>query len=142
MKCEGRSVDLLNTVTLCKYDQPNSRRYFGLTRLTTTSTYTWNMAEHVKEATLAMASVAVSETEEKPAGPIPPKAHSGDQVVTPWDVQGAVAEDGKQIGIDYDKLIVQFGTKAIDAELLQRFERLTGKRPHPLLRRGMFFSHR
>ena len=64
-----------------------------------------------------------------------------DQVITPWDVEGAVV-DGKQVGIDYDKLIDKFGTKKIDAELLARFERSTGHRPHLLLRRGMFFSHR
>ncbi|KAG8953983.1 tryptophan--tRNA ligase [Tulasnella sp. 424] len=89
-----------------------------------------------------MSSVAITEVNETPSGAIPPKATTGEQVVTPWDVQGGVAEDGKQLGIDYDKLIVQFGTRAIDAELLQRFERLTGHKPHVLLRRGMFFSHR
>lgn len=89
-----------------------------------------------------MSSVAITEVNETPSGAIPPKVTAGEQVVTPWDVQGGVAEDGKQLGIDYDKLIVQFGTRAIDAELLQRFERLTGHKPHVLLRRGMFFSHR
>ena len=64
-----------------------------------------------------------------------------EQVITPWDVEGAIV-DGKQIGIDYNKLIEQFGTKRIDEELLARFERVTGHRPHLLLRRGMFFSHR
>ena len=64
------------------------------------------------------------------------------QVVTPWDVQGSVSEDGKQLAIDYDKLIEQFGTRRIDQALLERFERLTGHRPNVLLRRGMFFSHR
>lgn len=64
-----------------------------------------------------------------------------DQVITPWDVEGAIV-DGKQVGIDYNKLIEQFGTKRIDEELLARFERVTGHRPHLLLRRGMFFSHR
>lgn len=63
------------------------------------------------------------------------------QIVTPWDVEGAFV-DGKQVGIDYNKLIDQFGTKAIDQALLDRFEKLTGQRPHLLLRRGMFFSHR
>lgn len=71
---------------------------------------------------------------------IPPEAH--EQLVTPWDVQGSVSADGKQLAIDYDKLIVQFGTRRVDAELLERFEKLTGHKPHPLLRRGMFFSHR
>ncbi|TEB35933.1 tryptophanyl-tRNA synthetase [Coprinellus micaceus] len=69
-----------------------------------------------------------------------PRAH--DQVITPWEVQGSVAADGKQEGIDYDKLISQFGTRRIDNALLERFERLTGQRPHVFLRRGMFFSHR
>lgn len=69
-----------------------------------------------------------------------PAAH--DQVVTPWDVQGQVAEDGQQLAIDYDKLVTQFGTRRVDADLLARFERLTGRKPHPLLRRGAFFSHR
>ncbi|KAJ3868660.1 hypothetical protein EV359DRAFT_31756 [Lentinula novae-zelandiae] len=63
-------------------------------------------------------------------------------IVTPWDVQGSVSNDGKQQAIDYEKLIVQFGTRRIDESLLQRFEKLTGRKPHVLLRRGMFFSHR
>lgn len=70
------------------------------------------------------------------------QAGNHDQVVTPWDVQGSVSSDGKQNAIDYDKLIQQFGTRRVDQELLARFERLTGHRPHPLLRRGTFFSHR
>lgn len=65
-----------------------------------------------------------------------------EQVVTPWDVKGQVSADGKQLAINYDTLIEQFGTRRIDDALLERFEKLTGARPHPLLRRGMFFSHR
>lgn len=63
------------------------------------------------------------------------------QKVTPWEVEGAVV-DGKAQAVDYDKLIKEFGTRAITPELLQRFESVTGWRPHPLLRRGTFFSHR
>ncbi|CAG8459265.1 9286_t:CDS:2 [Acaulospora colombiana] len=63
------------------------------------------------------------------------------QIITPWTVEGAVV-DGKSQAIDYDKLIEQFGTKHIDEELLKRFEALTGKKCHILLRRGIFFSHR
>ena len=74
--------------------------------------------------------------------PNPSSEQSQEQVVTPWDVQGGVGDDGKQQGIDYEKLIVQFGTRRIDQALLDRFERLTGHRPHIFLRRGMFFSHR
>jgi tryptophanyl-tRNA synthetase len=36
----------------------------------------------------------------------------------------------------------KWATKLIDDELLQRFERLTGHKPHRWLRRGLFFSHR
>lgn len=63
------------------------------------------------------------------------------QVITPWDVQGAVV-DGKTVAVDYDKLILQFGTKPVDKSLLERFERLTQRKAHVYLRRGMFFSHR
>ena len=65
----------------------------------------------------------------------------GEQVVTPWDVQGAQVE-GKLIAIDYNKLIDSFGTRKIDESLLKRLESLTGVQPHPFLRRGLFFSHR
>ena len=75
-----------------------------------------------------------------PSTVVGPAAH--DQVVTPWDVQGSVTEDGGQSAIDYDKLIVQFGTRRIDDALLERFEKVTGHKAHPLMRRGMFFSHR
>lgn len=63
------------------------------------------------------------------------------QNVTPWEVEGAVV-DGVQQAIDYNKLIEQFGTRPIDETLLERFEKLTGRKPHIFLRRGTFFSHR
>ncbi|KAG9122267.1 tryptophan--tRNA ligase [Ceratobasidium sp. 392] len=72
----------------------------------------------------------------------PPPLKPAEQNVTPWDVQGEVAADGQVLAIDYDKLIEKFGTRRIDAALLERFEKLTGHRPHLLLRRGTFFSHR
>ncbi|KAF8126488.1 tryptophanyl-tRNA synthetase [Boletus edulis] len=84
------------------------------------------------------ASVSSTAPVIKPADP----SFVHEQVVTPWDVQGSVSVDGKQFAIDYDKLVAQFGTRCVDAALLQRFEKLTGHKPHPLLRRGMFFSHR
>lgn len=59
------------------------------------------------------------------------------QVVTPWEVE---TEDEK--GIDYDKLINEFGSQRITPHLIKRMEKLTGKRAHPWLRRGLFFSHR
>lgn len=53
-------------------------------------------------------------------------------VVTPWEVSGKV---------DYDKLIMQFGTQKIDEKLLKRMEKKF-KKVHLMLRRGVFFSHR
>ncbi|KAI5845440.1 hypothetical protein BZA05DRAFT_150407 [Tricharina praecox] len=77
-----------------------------------------------------------------PAAAADAAAATKGQNITPWDVQGEVLEDGKVAAIDYDKLINQFGTKRISPELLERFEKVTGHRPHVLLRRSMFFSHR
>ena len=65
-----------------------------------------------------------------------------EQIVTPFDVAGGTDESGKALGIDYDKLINQFGCRRIDAGLLQRFEQVTGHKPHRLMRRGIVFSHR
>jgi tryptophanyl-tRNA synthetase len=59
-----------------------------------------------------------------------------DQEVTPWEVS---AGEG---GIDYQKLIRDFGCSAITPDLVDRIARLTGARPHRFLRRGLFFSHR
>ena len=69
-------------------------------------------------------------------------AESTEQMVNPWSVKGEVGEDGKVKAIDYAKLTEQFGTKLIDAALLERFERLTGHKPHHFLRRQIVFSHR
>ncbi|KAF3922425.1 hypothetical protein AA313_de0205306 [Arthrobotrys entomopaga] len=66
---------------------------------------------------------------------------NAEQNIDPWNVQGAVV-DGKIQAIDYDKLIQQFGTRKISPELLAKFERVTGHKPHRFLRRGYFFSHR
>ncbi|KAB0390649.1 hypothetical protein E2I00_010616 [Balaenoptera physalus] len=62
---------------------------------------------------------------------------AGEDFVDPWTVQTSSAK-----GIDYDKLIVRFGSSKIDKELINRIERATGQRPHHFLRRGIFFSHR
>ncbi|CCH59074.1 hypothetical protein TBLA_0B02320 [Henningerozyma blattae CBS 6284] len=69
-------------------------------------------------------------------------SNTKDQVVTPWDVEGAVDEKGNAQSIDYEKLIKQFGTRPIDDELLERFEKVTGHKPHHFLRKGLFFSQR
>ncbi|CAL6081795.1 Tryptophanyl-tRNA_synthetase [Hexamita inflata] len=36
----------------------------------------------------------------------------------------------------------QFGTQPLTSELIERFERLTGVKAHPFLRRGLYFTHR
>ena len=48
--------------------------------------------------------------------------------VNPWDVKATSDK-----GIDYDKLIVKFGSSAVDKGLLERLERVTGKPPHHFL---------
>eukprot|EP00916_Digyalum_oweni_P007126 GHVL01012087.1.p1 GENE.GHVL01012087.1~~GHVL01012087.1.p1 ORF type:complete len:393 (+),score=72.69 GHVL01012087.1:663-1841(+) len=58
------------------------------------------------------------------------------QMVTPWTV-----EAGEE-GINYDKLIKEFGCSRITPKLIERIEQLTKRRAHHYLRRGMFFSHR
>ena len=65
-----------------------------------------------------------------------------EQIITPFDVSGGIDEHGKAVAIDYDRLIDKFGSQRIDKSLLERFEKLTGRPPHRLLRRGMVFSHR
>ncbi len=53
-------------------------------------------------------------------------------VVTPWEVKGE---------IDYNRLVEQFGTERIDEPLLKRINKVA-KGVHPLLTRGVFYSHR
>ncbi|XP_066551038.1 tryptophan--tRNA ligase, cytoplasmic [Amia ocellicauda] len=64
-------------------------------------------------------------------------ASMGDDLVDPWNVSTSNAK-----GVDYDKLIVRFGSNKIDQTLVDRIERVTGHKPHRFLRRGIFFSHR
>eukprot|EP00794_Sanderia_malayensis_P020612 gene20612-22646_t len=59
------------------------------------------------------------------------------QLVT---IETVVAKDNK--GIDYEKLIKQFGSAQVTKEQVERIERLTGKKAHHFLRRGIFFSQR
>lgn len=59
------------------------------------------------------------------------------QKVTPWEVE---AKDGGKI--NYDKLIVDFGCSKMDAAMVGRVEKLTGRPAHPFLRRNVFFAHR
>ncbi|GCC25352.1 hypothetical protein chiPu_0003762 [Chiloscyllium punctatum] len=61
----------------------------------------------------------------------------GGDYVDPWTVQTSSAK-----GVDYDKLIVRFGSSKIDQELINRMEQVTGQKAHRFFRRGIFFSHR
>lgn len=51
-----------------------------------------------------------------------------EMVVNPWEVKG---------DINYEKLVKEFGTSLINDSIKKRFNQL-----HPLLRRGVYFSHR
>ena len=55
-----------------------------------------------------------------------------EMVVTPWEVKGKV---------DYERLILEFGTQPLTEELLRKIAGYTGKL-HLQLQRRLFFSHR
>lgn len=44
--------------------------------------------------------------------------------------------------VDYEKLVKSFGSSLITEDVVARVERVTGRRAHRFLRRGLFFSHR
>lgn len=77
----------------------------------------------------------IGDTETVPPPPAEAVTAKKEQVVDPWTVESEGA-------IDYDKLIQQFGSQPLTPEIVARFERITGKKPHRFLRRGIFFSHR
>jgi len=60
-------------------------------------------------------------------------AGPGEFVVTPYEVRGPV---------DYDRLREMFGTQELTGELLTRIRRLAGGELHPLLERGIYYTHR
>lgn len=65
---------------------------------------------------------------------------SGDEdgdVVTPWSVTAK-----SETGVDYDKLINNFGCSRITESLIDRIKAVTGVEPHHFLKRSIFFSHR
>lgn len=53
-------------------------------------------------------------------------------MVTPYSVTS----------VDYTRLLNEFGTQPLNPVLIDRIERLTHQPAHPLLKRGVFFSHR
>ncbi|KFA74976.1 hypothetical protein S40288_02205 [Stachybotrys chartarum IBT 40288] len=64
------------------------------------------------------------------------------QDINPWSVSGEVDQDGKVKAIDYGRLTTDFGTTLINDALLERFEKVTGHKPHRFMRRQIVFSHR
>lgn len=61
----------------------------------------------------------------------------GEDIVTGTEVSAATDK-----GIDYDKLVDKFGCTKMNPELIAKIAKLTGKKPHRFIRRGMFFCHR
>lgn len=64
------------------------------------------------------------------------------QQIDPYNVAGEVDEAGNIKAINYDRLIEEFGVQHLTEEHLRRFEAVTGKKAHRLMRRKLFFSHR
>ncbi|WYZ45010.1 hypothetical protein EsH8_VIII_000326 [Colletotrichum jinshuiense] len=89
-----------------------------------------------------MASAPEAPTTSVPAEAVGDAPASGGQKVDPWNVSGEVGSDGKVKAIDYKKIVDEFGTKLIEDALLERFERVTGHKPHHFMRRQIVFSHR
>ncbi|PYH37102.1 tryptophan--tRNA ligase WRS1 [Aspergillus neoniger CBS 115656] len=65
-----------------------------------------------------------------------------EQDINPWSVEGARDENGEVVAINYEAICRKWNTSIIDDKLLERFEKVTGHKPHRWLRRGLFFSHR
>jgi tryptophanyl-tRNA synthetase len=84
----------------------------------------------------AVAALSLAETATQPV------TKAAEQEINPWDVQAAVDADGNVLEFDYHAISQKWATKLIDDALLERFERVTGHKPHRWLRRRLFFSHR
>jgi tryptophanyl-tRNA synthetase len=60
------------------------------------------------------------------------ESENKDACVTPWEVKGKV---------NYMAQINEFGTNAIESDLIKRWEQVTKMKAHTFLRRGLVFSH-
>lgn len=67
---------------------------------------------------------------------------AAEQKIDPYTVAGARDAQGNVKAIDYEELRQKFNTPALTPEHLERFQKVTGKPPHRLMRRKLFFSHR
>lgn len=70
------------------------------------------------------------------------KQAAQEQKIDPYTVSGGTDEQGNIKAIDYEALRKRFDTPALTDAHLKRFEQVTGKPPHRLMRRKLFFSHR
>jgi tryptophanyl-tRNA synthetase len=95
-------------------------------------------AEPSKELQASVAALSVTEA----TATDPATSKATEQEITPWDVSAGTDEQGNELSFDYEKISQRWATSLINETLLERFERLTGKKPHRWLRRGLFFSHR
>ncbi|XP_066925110.1 tryptophan--tRNA ligase, cytoplasmic-like [Clytia hemisphaerica] len=69
-------------------------------------------------------------------------AESGSKQVEEQVVNIETVEAKDNTGIDYGKLIEQFGSQPVSQEQIEKIERLSGCEAHRFLRRGIFFSQR
>ena len=83
-------------------------------------------------------TISATPTEEKQSTTEAKTEDTGvkEQIVTAFDVEAGIE------GVDYDKLIDQFGWDHINDKHLETIEQLTGMKAHRFLRRKIFFSHR
>jgi len=84
----------------------------------------------------------MSATEAPGAPPSAEEKIKAAQLIDPYNVSGEVDESGNVQAIDYDRLRDQFGVQPLTEDHLKRFEQVTGKPAHRLMRRKLFFSHR
>lgn len=102
-----------------------------LSRPTKTPASTENRKYHEEDIEpIIMSSLADSKSNDIPEGDGEEKKKS---VCDPFTVEGEV---------DYDFLIKEFGSTRLGQDLIDRIEKVTGKRVHRFLRRQIFFSHR
>lgn len=102
-----------------------------------------NTSENLHEETFHLIGMAATLPDEPGQPPkLSQDALAKEQVINPFEVSGGVDATGKALAIDFEKIVRDFGATPITPALLERFERVTGKRPHRLMRRGMVSSHR
>jgi hypothetical protein len=94
-------------------------------------------AKRKVKSTSASASTSASTAASIAASASASDSSTVEQTVTPWNVKSNSTH-----GVDYERLVRDFGSTRITEELLVRFQRITGQVPHAWLRRGIFFSHR